>query len=334
MQPKSPLLRALQSNMRIRHFSPRTEAVYVAWVRRYVRFHHLRHPREMGALEVRAFLAHLAGPRQLSASSINQALAALLLLYGDVLGQPLEALGPLPRAKQPERLPVVLTRDEVRRVLLALDGVARLIGVVLYGSGMRLTECLTLRVKDLDLERGEFRIRRGKGAKDRVTVMPQAARAAIAGQLRRVAARHAAECAAGQENGWVVLPGALDRKYPGAGRSLAWQWLFPATRRYRDVADGKWYRPHWHASAMQRAMAVAVRGSGLVKRASCHTLRHSFATHLLEGGADIRTVQELLGHRSVTTTMMYTHVLNRGGLGVTSPADRGGLGDLLTGLAL
>ncbi len=324
----------MQSNMRMRHFSPRTEVVYLAWVRRYVRFHRLRHPREMGAVEVHAFLGHLAGGRQLSASSVNQALAALLLLYADVLRQPLEALGPLPRAKQPERLPVVLTREEVHRVLVELDGVARLIGVVLYGSGMRLTECLTLRLKDLDLERGEFRIRRGKGAKDRVTVMPQAVRGAIARQIRRVVARHGEECAEGPAHGWVLLPGALERKYPGAGRSLAWQWLFPAARRYCDAADGKWYRHHWHESAMQRAMAAAVRRSGVLKRASCHTLRHSFATHLLESGADIRTVQELLGHRSVTTTMIYTHVLNRGGLGVTSPADRGGLGDLLAGLAV
>ena len=334
MQQNSPLLRAMQSNLRLRHFSPRTETVYLAWVVRFVRFHRLRHPRQMGAVEVRAFLGHLAEGRGLSASSVNQALAALLFLYSEVLRQPLEALGPLPRAKQPERLPVVLTREEVRRVLAELDGVARLIGVVLYGSGMRLTECLTLRVKDLDLERGEFRIRRGKGAKDRVTVMPRAVRGAIGGQIRRVAALHRDDCAAGADGGWVMLPEALDRKYPGAGRSLAWQWLFPASRRYRDPASGHWVRHHWHESAMQRAMTAAVRRSGITKRASCHTLRHSFATHLLESGSDIRTVQELLGHRSVTTTMIYTHVLNRGGLGVTSPADGGGLGDLLSGLAV
>ena len=334
MQHNSPLLRAMQSNLRLRHFSPRTEEVYLAWVVRYVRFHRLRHPRELGAAEVRAFLGHLSEARQLSASSVNQALAALLFLYGQVLRQPLEALGALPRAKQPERLPVVLTREEVRRVLAELDGVARLIGVVLYGSGMRLTECLTLRVKDLDLERGEFRIRRGKGAKDRVTVMPRAVRGAIGEQIRRVAARHRGDCVEGADGGWVMLPEALDRKYPGAGRSLAWQWLFPASRRYRDPVSGHWVRHHWHESAMQRAMTAAVRRSGITKRASCHTMRHSFATHLLESGADIRTVQELLGHRSVTTTMIYTHVLNRGGLGVTSPADGGGLGDLLGGLAV
>jgi integron integrase len=324
----------MQSNMRMRHFSPRTEVIYVAWVRRYVRYHRLRPPREMGAEEVRTFLAWVSEVRCLSASSVNQALAALLFLYSEVLRQPLEALGPLPRAKQPERLPVVLTREEVRRVLVELDGMARLIGVVLYGSGMRLTECLTLRIKDIDLERGEFLIRRGKGAKDRVTVLPHAVRRPLADQVARVAARHAAECADGIDAGWVALPEALDRKYPAAGRSLAWQWLFPATRRHWDDAAGRWYRHHWHESAMQRAMAAAVQRSGITKRASCHTLRHSFATHLLEGGSDIRTVQELLGHRSVTTTMIYTHVLNRGGLGVTSPADRGGLGELLDGLAV
>jgi integron integrase len=332
-QHKSPLLQAMQSSLRMRHFSLRTEAVYLSWVRRYVRHHRLRHPRELGAAEVRAFLAWLAEDRQLSASSVNQALAALLFLYGEVLRRPLEALGPLPRAKQPERLPVVLTREEVRLVLGQLDGVGRLVGLVLYGSGMRLSECLGLRIKDLDLARSEFLIRRGKGAKDRVTVLPQAVRGAIGRQVERVALRHRAECEAGPAHGWVLLPGALDRKYPGAGRSLPWQWLFPATRRYQGATDGRWYRHHWHESAMQRAMSAAVRRSGIRKRASCHTLRHSFATHLLEGGADIRTVQELLGHRSVTTTMIYTHVLNRGGLGVTSPADRGGFGDLLAGLA-
>ena len=221
-QYKSPLLQAMQSNMRLRHFSRRTEAVYLAWVRRYVRYQRLRHPRELGALEVRAFLAWLADTRQLSASSVNQALAALLFLYSEVLRQPLEALGPLPRAKQPERLPVVLTREEVRRVLAQLDGVARLVGVVLYGSGMRLTECLSLRIKDIDLERGEFLIRRGKGAKDRVTVLPQAVRGALAQQVARVAARHAEDCAVGAAHGWVALPEAL------AGLCLSeFNWILP-----------------------------------------------------------------------------------------------------------
>ncbi len=287
----------------------------------------------MGESEVRAFLEHLTEARQLGSSSVNQALAALLFLYAEVLCRPLGGLGSLPRPKQPTRIPVVLTMDEVGRVLRELEGLPRLIGTVLYGSGMRLLECLTLRVKDVDLARGEVRIRRGKGAKDRITVLPRLVQGGLARQLERVAAQHREDCQAGVGSGWVELPGALGRKYPAAGRSLPWQWLFPATRRYLDVPTGQQRRHHLHESAMQRAMTRAVRRSGLTKRASCHALRHSFATHLLEGGADIRTVQELLGHRDVTTTMIYTHVLNKGGLGVVSPADRGGFADLLAGLA-
>jgi len=333
MQSKPKLLQLLRSNLRLRHFSPRTEEAYTGWVRRFVRFSGLRHPTELGESEVRAFLMHLADERQLGPSSINQALAALLFLYGEVLRRPLGALGPLPRAKQPTRLPVVLTVAEVRQVLAELPGGLRLIGLVLYGSGARLLECLSLRVKDVDLGRGELLIRRGKGAKDRVTVLPTMLRGPLARQLDRVVALHRRDCEIGADAGWVELPGALGRKYPRAGRSIPWQWVFPATRRYRDAATGQFRRHHLHESAMQRAMSVAVRRSGIRKRASCHTLRHSFATHLLESGSDIRTVQELLGHRDVSTTMIYTHVLNRGGLGVTSPADRGGLGDLLAGFA-
>jgi integron integrase len=214
---------------------------------------------------------------------------------------------------------VVLTRDEVGRVLAHLEGVYRLAGWLLYGGGMRLLEGLSLRVKDLDLERREVRIRRGKGAKDRVTVLPAALVGPLGLHLDRARAQHQGDLAEGA--GWVALPGALDRKYPVAGRSWPWQWVFPATRRYRDPSSGTLRRHHLHPSAMQRAMTRAVRASGVSKRASCHTLRHSFATHLLESGYDIRTVQELLGHRDVTTTMIYTHVLNRGGLGVRSPAD-------------
>ncbi len=293
----------------------------------------MRHPEEMGEVEVRAFLIYLAAERRLSASSVNQALAALLFLYGEVLGRPLGALGRLPRARGPIRLPVVLTVEEVRELLGALDGVSRLIGLLLYGSGMRLMECMTLRLKDIDVERGEIWIRRGKGAKDRVTVLPQVVRGAVARQIVRVAAMHRDDCGAGVNGGWVALPDALDRKYPSAGRSLPWQWLFPARRRYVDGESGQLRRHHLDESVVQRAMAAAVRRCGLTKRASCHTLRHSFATHLLQSGADIRTVQELLGHRDVSTTMIYTHVLNRGGLGVTSPADRGGSGNLFAGLA-
>jgi integron integrase len=331
VQSKQKLLQTLRSNLRLRHYSPRTESAYADWVRRFVRFHGLRHPAVLGEAEIRGFLTHLAVERRVAPGTLNQAIAAIVFLYREVLGRPAGDFGPLPRPRQPIRIPVVLTPAEVRAVIANLEGTPRLIAMLLYGSGLRLGEGIGLRVKDLDLERGEIRVRRGKGAKDRVTVLPALLRDPMTQQLDRIRALHEADRRRDPNGGWVELPGGLGRKYPNAGRTLPWQWVFPATRRYRHAASGQVRRHHYHESAMQRAMTAAVARSGITKRASCHTLRHSFATHLLESGSDIRTVQELLGHRDVSTTMLYTHVLNKGGLGVTSPADRAGLGDLLQG---
>lgn len=333
MTPKPRLLQSLRANLRLRHYSPRTEEAYTAWTRRFVRYHGMRHPAELGEAEVRAFLVYLAEDRHCAPSTQAQALAALIFLYTHVLGRPVAGLGAIPRARAPVRLPTVLGPEEVRQVLRQLRGVTRLVGLLLYGSGMRLLEGLSLRVKDIDVSRGEIVVRRGKGAKDRVTVLPQVLRGAIAAQLEAVRHQHQRDCGVSATSGWVALPDALDAKYPQAGRSLQWQWVFPARRSYIDLVRGYRCRHHLHESAVQRAMTEAVRASGITQRATCHTLRHSFATHLLEGGADIRTVQELLGHRDVSTTMLYTHVLNRGGLGVRSPADRAGLEELVAGLA-
>lgn len=326
MQPNPTLLQAVQHNLRLRQASPRTEEAYLQWIRRFIRFHGRRHPRELGVDGIRAFLTHLAVEGRMASATVAQARAAVLFLYRQVLGIGLEGVDALPRGRRPVRLPVVLTRGEVAAVLGRLSGRSWLVGVLLYGGGLRLMEALTLRVKDVDLARGELRLRRAKGAKDRVTVLPAVVRPALERHLERVRVQHLRDLADGA--GRVELPGALARKYPHAAASWPWQWVFPATRRYRDRETGERRRHHLDASVIQRAMTRAVREAGLAKRASCHTLRHSFATHLLEGGADIRTVQELLGHTDVKTTMLYTHVLNRGGLGVRSPADQLGLGGL------
>jgi integron integrase len=279
----------------------------------------MRHPSELGEPEILAYLTHLAAERRVSRSTQMQALSALALLYREVLSVPVGDLRAVLRSTSPARLPAVLNRGEVRALFGELRGTNRLIALLLYGAGLRLMECLTLRLKDLDLERGEIRVRRGKGGKDRVTMLPAIARGALEKHLIAVKALHARDLADG--SGRVVLPTALDRKAPVWATDFAWQWVFPASRRYRDAASGEERRHHVHETAVQRAMQRAVRAAGITKRATCHTLRHSFATHLLEDGYDIRTLQELLGHTDVSTTMIYTHVLNRGGLGVRSPAD-------------
>jgi integron integrase len=320
MESREPkLLDRVREAIRTRHYSPRTERTYVGWIRRFILFHGKRHPRDMGESEVVAFLSSLATTGGVSASTQNQALSALVFLYSEVLGERLDWLDGIVRAKRPVRIPVVLSRDEVRALLSQLEGTVWLMASLMYGSGLRLLECVELRVKDVDLDLREIRVRDGKGRKDRVTMLASTLVDPLKGQLTRVRALHDRDLADGC--GWVALPDALARKYPNAGREWGWQWMSPATRHYVDRYTGQRRRHHLHESVPQRLVRAAVVRAGLTKPASCHTLRHSFATHLLETGHDIRTIQELLGHRDVSTTMIYTHVLNLGGRGVRSLLD-------------
>jgi integron integrase len=313
------LLERVRAKARSRHYSSRTERAYVDWVRRFVRFHGRRHPSTMGECEVAAFLTHLATERRVSASTQNQALSALLFLYRHVLGTPLELIDGVATAKRAVRLPVVLSQAEVRAIIRALRGVARLCALLMYGSGLRVSECVELRVKEIDLDRCEIIVRGGKGNKDRRVPLPRVALPSLRAHLDRVKAGHLADLRRGVRI--TRLAEALSVKYPNADREWRWRYLFPALRVYRD-GGGVLRRHHYHVTAIQRAFATAVRASGVSKRATCHALRHSFATHLLESGADIRTIQELLGHTDLRTTMIYTHVVNRGALGAASPADR------------
>ncbi len=317
--PEPKLLDRVRAAVRLRHYSPRTAEAYVFWVRRFVLFHGKRHPSTMGAREVAAFLTMLAVERGVSASTQNQASSALLFLYREVLGVDPGEVPAVVQARRPERVPVVMSIGEVRAVLAALTGVPRLVVSLLYGAGLRLQECLELRVKDLDFERGELTVRRGKGQKDRRVMLPRTIEAELRAHLAYVRRQHESDLRQGE--GRAVLPEALARKFPNAATEWKWQFVFPAGRICRDPKWGAPTRFHLHETVVQRAVTVAVRAAGVTKRASCHTFRHSFATHLLESGYDIRTVQELLGHADVSTTMIYTHVLNRGGRGVKSPFD-------------
>jgi integron integrase len=320
MDGKPKLLDQLREQIRVRHYSIRTEAVYLHWVRQFIRFHKLCHPADMGAEEVEQFLSYLAVQRTVSASTQNQALAALLFLYKQVLRIELPWLDGVVRAKQPERLPLVLSREEAQRLLAQFSGEVGLITGLLYGSGMRLMEAVRLRVKDVDFQRREILVRDGKGMKDRVTLLPDSLRDGLQAHLAWVKAQHERDLAEGF--GEVYLPFALARKYPAAQREWGWQYVFPASRRSVDPRSGAERRHHFDEKRVQRAFKPGLRAAGIIKPATPHTLRHCFATHLLESGQDIRTVQELLGHADVKTTMIYTHVLNRGGLGVLSPLDR------------
>lgn len=317
---KPKLLDQVRAAVRTRHYSLRTEEAYVHWIKRFILFHGKRHPLEMGEKEITQFLSALAVTNRVSASTQNQALCALLFLYREVLAQPFGWLDGLVYAKRPRRLPVVLTRTEVRELLGALEGVHWIMATILYGAGLRLLECLRLRVKDLDFDANQILVREGKGNKDRITMLPAAVKAPLAKHLERVRQLHQRDLERGF--GRVFLPEALQRKYPNADREWGWQWVFPASQMGVDPRSGERRRHHLHESVLQRAIKEAARKVGLAKPVSCHTLRHSFATHLLEDGYDIRTIQELLGHRDVSTTMIYTHVLNRGGRGVHSPVDR------------
>lgn len=313
------LLERLRHRLRTRHYSRRTEVAYVDWVRRYVLFHGRRHPQDMGEREISAFLTHLATERQVSASTQNQALSALLFLYRHVLSAEVGFVHGVPRAKRPVRLPIVLAEGEVRAILRELRGVARLCALLMYGSGLRVSECASLRVKDVDLERLEIVVRAGKGGKDRRVPLARLALIPLQRQLKREHDRHVWDVRRGVRV--MGLPRGLAVKLPHAELEWPWRFVFPANRVHW-AADGVLWRSHLHVSSLQRAMAMAARAAGLSKRVTCHSLRHTFATHLLESGADIRTIQELLGHDDLRTTMVYTHVINRGAGGVQSPADR------------
>jgi integron integrase len=314
------LMDCVREAIRARHYSPRTENTYCGWIKKYIFFHKLRHPLEMGEREINGFLTHLAVNEHVSASTQTQALSALLFLYRFVIGREVGDLGDVIRARKPTRLPVVMTQEEVKSVLANMSGDKLLMASLMYGAGLRLMECLRLRVQDIDCSRNEILVRDGKGAKDRITMLPELLKKPLQAHLRQVKAIHEKDLAEGW--GRVQMPDALDRKYPNAPADWRWQWVFPQEKRWKNTKTGEEGRHHVDASLVQKAVRDAVIKTGLTKRATCHTFRHSFATHLLEGGYDIRTVQELLGHSDVKTTMIYTHVLNRGPSGVRSPLDK------------
>jgi len=314
------LLVRLRQSLRSRHYSRRTEETYVMWVKRFIFFHNVRHPADMAEPEINTFLTHWAVKEKVSASTQNQALSALLFLYRHVIGREIGNLGDVIRARKPTRLPVVMTREEVKSVLAHLTGDKRLMASLMYGTGLRLMECVRLRVQDIDFSCNEILVRDGKGAKDRITMLPESLKEPLQNHLKKVKAIHEKDLA----DGWgrVLMPDALDRKYPNAPKEWRWQWVFSQENRWINPKTNEQGRHHIDESLVQKAVRDAVGIAGLTKRATCHTFRHSFATHLLEDGYDIRTIQDLLGHKDIKTTMIYTHVLNRGPAGVRSPVDQ------------
>jgi integron integrase len=320
--PEEPrLLERVRAHIRLKHYSIRTEQAYVQFIKRFILFHHKRHPLEMGVDEIRQFLSHLATEGRVSASTQNQALSSLLFLYRDVLGVELPLITGVERAKRPARVPVVLTREEAAQILAQMEGVYRLMAGLLYGSGLRVMECVRLRVKDVDFGYGQIIVRDGKGEKDRRTVLPESLVEPLERQLTRARLLHEEDLQKGK--GRVYLPYALERKYPTASAEWVWQWVFPANKISRDPRTGQMRRHHASEDRLQAEVKRAVARAGVAKKVSCHTVRHSFATHLIEANYDIRTIQALLGHKDVSTTMIYTHVLNRGGQGIKSPLDSG-----------
>lgn len=317
---KPKLLDQVRSATRTRHYSIRTEEAYTAWIKRFILFHNKRHPNEMGESEINQFLSYLAEKKNVSASTQNQALCAIIFLYKHVLKKDIGDLGDLTWAKKSKRLPVVLTREEVKAIMDNLSGTHWLMATMLYGAGLRLMECLRLRVKDIDFALNQIIVRDTKGSKDRVTMLPQITKKPLKKHLEKGKKIHEKDLENGC--GTVYLPYALERKYPNASREWKWQYVFPATKISVDPRTGIKRRHHIYETVLQKAVKTAIRKAGIAKQVSCHTFRHSFATHLLEDGHDIRTIQELLGHKNLKTTMIYTHVLNQGGKGVRSPADR------------
>jgi integron integrase len=319
-RPAPPkLLQRVRNACRVRHYSPRTEQAYVSWTRRFVAFHNMRHPRTMGADEVREFLTYLAVDRCVGSSTQSQALSGILFLYRDVLDMDIGWVSDVERSKKPKKLPVVLSKEEVKAIFRRMRGVPLLMASLLYGSGLRLNECMKLRVKDVDFDRGYLLIRAGKGAKDRAALLPDSIVASLRAQLARVRTLYESDLEKPRVG--ASLPDGLARKYPNGGREWGWQYVFPASRLWTDPDTGKRLRHHQHESVLQRAVKAAVRKSGIAKQATCHTFRHSFATHLLEAGYNIRKVQQLLGHVDIRTTMQYTHLVGSSRDGVTSPLD-------------